>query len=506
MSGSAGAEDRDLVARDRDFYRRLLELGSCPQIGPLLDDALALAVETTGADVGYLEMFGASDETTWWRAFGVRDGMLEGLRSTISRSIIAKSVADVATVETASALDDARFSDLGSVRASAIRAVVCVPIVLEGGPPLGALYLQRSERAGPFAAADRDRLELFARQLAPLADRLVESHRAHEGFDYTAEVRARFHAEGIVGRSQALAHVLAQSALVAPLDVGVLITGASGTGKSALARSIVANSRRATAPLVSLNCAALPDALLESELFGAERGAHSTATRRQPGKVAAAEHGTLFLDEVAELSLSAQAKLLHLLQERQYFPLGATTPLTADVRIIAATNADLKARVEAKTFREDLFYRLQVIPIRIPSLAERRADIELLAEHLVREAAARHGFAAIGLSRAALRACRDAEWPGNVRELAHTLEAAIIRAHGEGAAAVAPSHVFPGTAPEVPPASATFQDATRRFQIDLVRASLEATDWNVAETARRLDIARSHVYTLIQQGRLQRRG
>src|SRR6185436_13358304 len=208
-------------------------------------------------------------------------------------------------------------------------------------------------------------------------------------------------------------------------------TGPSGTGKTTLARALVANSKRAGQPLVLLNCAALPDPLLESELYGAERGAHSTATRRTPGKVAAAEGGTLFLDEVGELSPAAQAKLLHLLQAREYHPLGATTAVKANVRILSATNADLRERVAARQFREDLFYRLHVMPIHLPGLADRRDDIPLLAEHICREVCQRHGLPAMSLARRTVAACREAPWPGNIRELAHALEAGVVRAHGD---------------------------------------------------------------------------
>src|SRR6185503_5405365 len=194
-------------------------------------------------------------------------------------------------------------------------------------------------------------------------------------------LRRTLKASAIIGKSRALAGVLTQAAAAAPLDVTVLLTGPSGTGKTQLARVIHESSPRARGPFVELNCAALPEALLESELFGVLPGAHSTATRKIAGKVAAAEGGTLFLDEIGELKPAAQAKLLKLLESREYYPLGATHPVCADVRVIAATNLDIKAAVQRKDFREDLFYRLQVLPIRLPSLAERREDVALLAEH-----------------------------------------------------------------------------------------------------------------------------
>src|SRR6185295_9638073 len=213
---------------------------------------------------------------------------------------------------------------------------------------------------------------------------------------------------GVVGRSQALATTLHQVALVAPLDVSVLLTGESGTGKSQLARVIHDNGARAAHPFVTVNCAALPESLIESELFGALQGAHSTATRRIDGKVAAAERGTLFLDEVGELSPAAQAKLLHLLHAREYHPLGGTKAIKANIRVIAATNADLQQAVTEKRFREDLFFRLHVLPIRVPTLAERREDIRELVLGFAAQACERHRLAQILPSPNALRAAETA--------------------------------------------------------------------------------------------------
>jgi Nif-specific regulatory protein len=311
----------------------------------------------------------------------------------------------------------------------------------------------------------------------------------------------------VVGHSAALAATLRQVALVAPLDLHVLLTGETGTGKSQLARVIHNNGPRAPYPFVALNCAALPETLLESELFGALPGAHSTATRRIEGKVESAERGTLFLDEVAELSLSAQAKLLHLMQSKEYYPLGGTKPLRANVRIIAATNIDLRQAIADKRFREDLFYRLQILPIHVPSLAERRTDIPVLATQFSVQACDQHGLPRLPLSPNALRALESAEWPGNVRQLQHAVEAAVIRAAGEHARQVERGHLFPDAtaAPETEIDDVTFQDASRRFQATFLQDALERHGWNVVETARRLDLGRSSVYNLIRAFGLERK-
>jgi Nif-specific regulatory protein len=505
MSVDPDTNDVERIRRERDLYLRLLELGRAQELGVFLKEALALVVEATGAHQGYLELHDEQDAgglSSWSIAHGFTNDELATVRAAISQGIIAEALASGRTIETPSALLDPRFRDRGSVQVGNIQAVLCAPV--GGDPVVGSLYLQGRVAAGPFTPEDRAKAEIFARHLAPLADRLLVRHGRE--LDPTAPFRATLRLENVIGRSEPLAALLRQVALVAPLEVNVLLTGDSGTGKSQIARVIHDNGPRAGHPFVELNCAALPETLIESELFGALPGAHSTAHRRLDGKVAAAEHGTLFLDEIGDLSLSAQGKVLHLLQLKQYYPLGGARPVAADVRVIAATNVDLATAVAEKRFREDLLYRLQVLPVRVPSLAERRADVRELAVYFCAAACERYGLPRVELSKGALRAAESAEWPGNVRQLAHAVEAAAIRAAGEGARQVEQAHLFPGAATaasgEAPPV--TFQEATRRFQSQFLAETLEDAGWNVMEVARRLDLARSHVYNLIRAFGLER--
>jgi Nif-specific regulatory protein len=490
---------------ERDLYLRLLHLGGHGEIKPFLTEALALIVDAIGARLAYLELQvdgSGSRSMRWFAAHGIAESEIEHVRTVISTGIIAEALATGNTIVTPSALLDPRFAERTSVRVGMIEAVLCAPI--EVSSPLGVLYLQGHSGAGAFSEQHRATVELFARVVSPLAERLISRERSIN--DPTLDVRERIRCNGVIGRSDALAALLGQIALIAPLDVSVLLTGESGTGKSQVARIIHENSPRARAPFVELNCGALPEALIESELFGAMAGAHSTALRRMEGKVAAAEKGTLFLDEIGDLAQPSQAKLLQLLQSRQYYPLGSSRPVPADVRVIAATNVDLNAAVAERRFREDLFYRLQVLPLRMPSLAERRDDIPELAAYFCSAASDRHGLPKLEVSQNAARAAELADWPGNIRQLAHAMEAALIRATGEGARRIESQHVFPGSLEDTigDTSVLTFQEATRRFQSRILRDSLDAHNWNVAQVAQRLDLARSHLYTLIRAFGLKR--
>ncbi|HXF07472.1 MAG TPA: sigma-54 dependent transcriptional regulator [Candidatus Acidoferrales bacterium] len=235
----------------------------------------------------------------------------------------------------------------------------------------------------------------------------------------------------IIGSSAPMRLVFEAIALVAPTEATVLILGESGTGKELVAQAIHANSPRRAAPFITVNCAALPETLLESELFGHERGAFTGATERRLGRFELAHGGTIFLDEIGELTPAAQTKLLRVLQSQEFERVGGSKTLKIDVRVLAATNKDLDAAVRAGQFREDLLYRLRVFPLTVPPLRQRRDDIPLLAEHFLKRYAERHRRRLRGLTPRALDRLMRSDWPGNVRELEHTIERAVILARGE---------------------------------------------------------------------------
>jgi DNA-binding NtrC family response regulator len=260
--------------------------------------------------------------------------------------------------------------------------------------------------------------------------RAFDDHRLRrENERLRAEVERQQGLDRILGRSRIMQETVSQVRAVAESDSSVLLLGESGTGKELVAQAIHWAGLRRGGRFLAVNCAAVPESLLESELFGHEKGAFTGADRRRDGLFAAASGGTLFLDEVGDMPLPTQAKLLRVLQDRVVRPLGGTASVQLDLRIVAATNKDLPAMVRDGRFREDLYYRLAVIPIRLPSLRERPEDIMLIAEHFLRETAARLGKAVEGFDDTAVQWMQRHTWPGNVRELENVVERAVVLAH-----------------------------------------------------------------------------
>jgi DNA-binding NtrC family response regulator len=279
-------------------------------------------------------------------------------------------------------------------------------------------------------------------ELLGLARRAVRSHRLQTEKQYLISERdAEFNHYGIVGRSRAMQEVITRAGLVAETKSTVLITGDTGTGKEMVARLIHHRSAQREMPLIKVNCAAIPDTLLESELFGHVRGAFTGATMTKRGKFALADGGSIFLDEIGTMSPAIQSKLLRVLQEREFEPLGAERTQRVDVRVIAATNRDLKQMVSDGKFQEDLYYRLNVIPIEIPPLRERREDIPVLVDHFVEKHRQRTGKKIDRVEAGVISALERYDWPGNVRELENTIERAVVLTTGPVISAAAISLV-----------------------------------------------------------------
>jgi len=311
----------------------------------------------------------------------------------------------------------------------------------------------------------------------------------------------------ILGRTQIMKDLLALIDRVAPTEARVLITGENGSGKELVAKALHRLSKRSSRPLIEVNCAAIPNELIESELFGHERGSFTGATNQRIGKFELADGGTIFLDEIGDMSLTAQAKVLRALEEGKVERVGGTKPIVVDVRVIAATNKNLGEAVRTGLFREDLYHRLNVIPIRVPSLRERREDIPVLAAAFVDEVCTQNGMAPKRFSDEALRLLQGMEWRGNVRELRNTVERLVIMTPESVIARV---EVFPqevqkrGEVEDLLLQGLTFQEFKDRAEAAFIRKQLEAHEWNVSKTAEALEIQRSHLYNKMRKYGLER--
>ncbi len=358
------------------------------------------------------------------------------------------------------------------LKAESIVSFAVSPLVTANGP-LG-LITMGSRRPNAFGQADLDLLGQISNQIALALDNAVAYGRLtaskqrleEERLYLEDEIRAEYNFENIVGKSSALRKVLNQIAIVAPTGSTVLLHGETGTGKELIARAIHVHSPRKDRTFVRLNCAAIPSGLVESELFGHEKGAFTGALMQKRGRFELADHGTLFLDEIGDISLDLQPKLLRALQEHEFERLGSTRTIKVDVRVIAATHRNLTAMIQNNEFREDLYYRLNVFPVEVPPLRERRDDIPLLVHYFVAKLASRMQKKIKVISADVMQALVNAAWPGNIRELENFIERCVILSPGEQL--IVP---LPEVKRQTSASISTFHQTERQAIIDALRAS-----------------------------------
>ncbi len=347
---------------------------------------------------------------------------------------------------------------------------------------------------------DRDKLLISIRNAVEQSNLLLENE----------EIRKNYVGDGkILGNSKAINQILGLIDKVAPLDTRVLISGENGTGKELVARAIHSKSNRKDKPFIEVNCAAIPNELIESELFGHEKGSFTGAVQQRIGKFELANKGIIFLDEVGDMSPQAQAKVLRAIEDSKIERVGGNKKIDIDVRIISATNKNLKEEIEKGNFREDLFHRLNVIPINIPPLKERHEDIPILVENFTADITAKHKKPPVKFDNEALKFLQSQKWSGNVRELRNFIERVIIIIDKREIGKKDVELLLPGeksSIKDILSESNSFQEFKEKAERAFIIRQLNANDWNISKTAEALDIQRSHLYNKIKKYEIEREG
>jgi two-component system nitrogen regulation response regulator NtrX len=358
-------------------------------------------------------------------------------------------------------------------------------------------------RAMELGALDFIEKPLSAERMLIRLDQAVEKNKLQtENVMLKKEIDERYQ---IIGESPAMRDLSAKIMYVAPTNSRIIIFGENGTGKELVARAIHKNSKRSDKSFVQVNCAAIPDDLIESELFGHEKGSFTGAISRTQGKFEQANGATLFLDEIGDMSLRTQAKVLKAIEEQEFTRIGGREPIKVDVRIIAATNKDLKKEVEQGRFRDDLFYRLNVIPIYVPSLQQRVEDIPLLVAYFLTKFSVENGAKEKRISQSAMKTLQSYQWPGNVRELKNLIERLVIMVASDTIEpSDLPSNIFEHPK-SIQSSQMELKKARNEFERDFILQILQANDWNISEAAQKLGIERTNLHRKIRQYKITKK-
>ncbi len=388
------------------------------------------------------------------------------------------------------------YKDISEALDYQTRSIACVPMKL-GAQTIGVVQIIDKKDGSAIQPSDMNLLEVYADLAAKAIGNAQDIAKVkQENEDLKEELGHKYQ---IIGESKALKKVLTDAFKVANSKTSVLVLGESGTGKELLARLIHRAGPRKEKPMVVLNCAALPESLLEDELFGHEKGAYTGALGRKIGKFELADGGTIFLDEIGEMNVGMQAKLLRVLQEGVFYRIGGNTPISVDVRVISATNRNIQKEVEDGNFREDLFYRLNVVQVQMPSLRERMEDVPLLAEYFVDQFKKERGLPNLKISKKAVEKMLNYEWPGNVRELSNALERAVVMGNSEEILPEdLPIHSMKATFPGLQ-VGLTLQEALNVFKKEFISMNLDYTGGNRSKAAKIMDIQRTYLSRLISK-------
>jgi len=461
-----------------EFSRKLMENY---ELGPLLDSMLDVVIQVSNADKGFIVLMEAGEPVVKV-ARNLRRETISDAVSQLSDSILARVMKSRQALIISDALNDAEFKNSLSVVNLKLTSVLCVPL-LERGNMIGIIYVGNDNVAHLFEEGHAEVLTIFAAQASLLIRNALLVNELKLDNRSLLERLESMRFGAILGSSPGMQEIFRRVQKVASTDISVLITGETGTGKELIAREIHNRSARAKGPFVTINCGAIPENLLESELFGHVRGAFTGAVNNKMGRFQAANGGTLFLDEIGEMPLSLQVKILRALQERVVTRVGDNNAENVDIRVVAATNRDLEAEIKVGRFREDLYYRLNVVHLHLPPLRDRGDDVVVLSRYMVGRYAPEYGGRVKGLTPNAMAAIKRHRWPGNIRELENRVKKAVVMADK---ALLGPEDL--DLSPDDLPPILPLADAKDRFQRDYINEILTLNHGNRTKTARDLGV------------------
>jgi len=458
----------------------------------LIEELMDAVVDLTGASKGFLVLF-EDDKPTIRVARNIHRENMDATVSELSDSIMARIVETKKAIIVSDAQSDEIFSTAESVISLRLSSVMCVPL-MERGRLFGLIYLGNDSVTGLFEASTLETLKVFAAQASMLVQNsLLLSDLRLRNLNLSKELEQQRFGD-IVGSSFAMKEVFKNVAKVAGAEVSVLIGGETGTGKELIAHEMHRRSPRVDGPFITVNCGAIPENLMESEFFGYVKGAFTGAHATRIGKFQAADKGTIFLDEIGEMPLSLQVKILRVLQERQVVKVGSTKSEIIDIRVLAATNRNLEEEIKAGRFREDLFYRINVVHIDLPPLRDRADDVVLLAKYLIRKYVNEFNTKVKGFTPNAIIAMKKHNWPGNVRELENRLKKAVILCEGS---MIGPKDI--DLDEDALPRYLPLMDAKEQFQKKYILEALDRNNGNRTKTANDLDVDPRTIFRYLEK-------
>jgi transcriptional regulator with GAF, ATPase, and Fis domain len=470
--------DLDAYTKLYEFSERLIHQRD---LSELLDALMDAVIEITNADKGFLVLLeGDTIDVKVARNLN-RENIADAV-SQLSDSIIAKVVRSRKPVIVSDAMRDDEFAAAKSVMQLKVSSVICVPL-LDRGRLLGLIYVGNDSIRDLFQQDTLRILTVFSSQASLIVANALLLNELRVDNKRLNERLEQYRFGEIVGTSPPMQQVFRKVEKIAATDISVLITGETGTGKELIAREIHNRSPRTGKPFITINCGAIPENLLESELFGHVKGAFTGAVANKQGKFQAADGGTLFLDEIGEMPIELQVKILRGLQERIVYRVGDTRPEPCDIRILAATNRDLEKEIANGRFREDLYYRLNVVNVELPPLRQRGEDVLVIARYLLSRYSREYDVKVKGLSPNAAVAIRKHAWPGNIRELENRIKKAIVLCESS---VIGPDDL--GLTGDVLPQILTLADAKDKFQRDYINEVLALNNGNRTKTARDLGV------------------